>query len=106
MKNKNLFGWAVVDAVAVALYAGLVAGLVINIGQRFKGPVGFQGPAVMLMLLVFSVALVGLLIFGRPAWLYLVGDKSGALRLVLWTLAVLAVITLLTFIWLFKSYGV
>jgi hypothetical protein len=51
----------------------------------------------MLMLLVFSAALVGVLIFGRPLLWYLEGRKQDSLLLLAGTLAILFVITAAAF---------
>jgi len=51
-------------------------------------------PIAMLMLLVFSAALTGALIFGRPILWYLEGKRTEALQLLMYTLAILFCITL------------
>jgi len=55
----------------------------------------------MLLVLVFSAALTGILIFGRPAIWYLDGKKSEALFLLFYTLGALLIIISITVILLY-----
>ena len=55
-------------------------------------------PIAMLMLLVFSVALVGSLIFGRSIIWYLDGKRKEAVKLIIYTLGILFIITILVFL--------
>jgi hypothetical protein len=55
-------------------------------------------PIAMLLLLVFSAALVGALIFGRPVLWYLEGRKQDSLRLLAGTLAILFALTIAAFL--------
>ncbi len=66
-------------------------------GDRLFGPVSgtILGPISFLMLFVLSVAVVGLLIFAKPAMMYLNGEKGEAVKLVAYTVMCLAIITVL-----------
>lgn len=54
-------------------------------------------PVAMLMLLVFSAALMGILVFGQPLMWYLDGKKKAALSLLGYTMGALLVFLILTF---------
>jgi len=58
-------------------------------------------PIVMLSLFVFSAALTGTLIFGRPILWYLDGKKSEAISLFAYTLAIFLTITIFAFVALY-----
>ncbi len=84
---------AVLSALATALYIIVVATVMFYAGQARRGlPPTPLVPIAMLMLLVFSVALTGALIFVRPALWYLDGMKQDALLLLAWTLGFLFVL--------------
>jgi hypothetical protein len=55
-------------------------------------------PIALLLLFVFSAALTGSLIFGKPAQLYVDGKKKEALSLLTYTLIIFSVITLIALI--------
>jgi len=93
---------AFINAIGTALYVGAVGGFmyfgtVIKIGRK----AAFLAPIAMLLLFVFSAALTGSLIFGKPALLYLNGKKKDALTLLVYTLVIFFVITFITLIVLF-----
>jgi hypothetical protein len=60
--------------------------------QHFWGPVGF------LMLFTLSAAVVGLLVFGRPVYLFLNGFKREGVKQVLYTVSWLFVETVIVLI--------
>ncbi len=95
MKN-TIIKHAVLNALAAALYIILVASFLFY-APKMIGP----GPAdtvlvpiVMLLLLVFSAALTGLLLFGKPVLWYFAGKKKEALSLLAATLLIFLIITL------------
>jgi hypothetical protein len=55
-----------------------------------------------LMLLVFSAALMGILVFGQPAMWYVDGKKKEALYLLGYTMTVLLALTVLAFVLLLR----
>lgn len=84
---------ALVNSVGTFVYVTLIA-LVLTNGDRIFGEMNtLLGPIVFLMLFVLSVAIVGLLILGRPAMLYLDGKKQQAVQLLLQTIGWLAILT-------------
>lgn len=96
--NKTKLIWqSLIYILGVAVYVLAVSFLMIN-GEKWFGPInGIWGPALMLMLLCLSAAIVGSLIFGRPAYLIITGEKQQGIKLLLFNLLWLAVITVLAF---------
>ena len=95
MKDK-LVKTAFLDALGTTAYIVLVASFM------YYGSHGFFGkndsvilPITMLMLLVFSASLTGLLMFGKPAMMYLDGKKKEELALIGYTLAFFSALTLI-----------
>ncbi len=100
--NKKLLLYGFLYALGVAVYVSLIA-LVITSSQNWFGPAtDFWGPALILLLLTLSVAVVGSLIFIRPALWALDGRKKEALVLLFYTLGWLAMMTIIAFIILAK----
>jgi len=96
MKN-NIIKNAVLNACLTALYIIIVASFLFYAPKIF-GPDRANSVLViivMLSLLVFSVALVGMLIFGRPAFWYLDGKKKEAIFLLAYTLGIFLIITII-----------
>lgn len=96
--NKKLFWQGLGSAAGVAAYVTLVAWGLTRAEHWFGGQnPGLWGPVLFLMLLCLSVAIVGLLLFGQPAYLMLVGDKKTAAKQTLFNLGWLFVLTTLVF---------
>lgn len=97
MERNRIVVRGALDALGAALYIALVALFMTNI-SRFVGPMqgnGFFGPLLFLLLFVFSAAVTGGLILGKPVLLYLEGKKKEAVGLFLWTLAFLFMLLLI-----------
>ncbi len=90
---------AAIDSLATALYIILVASFMFYIQKTFPNnlPIVLI-PIAMLLLFVFSAALTGFLVFGKPVMLYLDGKKKQARSLLGYTLGFLLIITILVFI--------
>ncbi|MBI4116233.1 hypothetical protein HY449_00645 [Candidatus Pacearchaeota archaeon] len=96
---KKIFKYAFIDAFWTSAYVIIVALLPYFLGQSaLKDVKSIIIPIAMLMLLVFSVALVGSLIFGRPVIWYVDGKKKDAVSLLVCTLGILFIITLTVFL--------
>ena len=90
---------ALVNALLTALYVGVVGSFLFYAAQLRLGQAKtVLVPVAMLMLLVFSAALVGALIFGRPVLWYLDGRKQESLYLLTATLAILFAVTVALFL--------
>lgn len=88
---------AVINALLAFAYVAVV-GLFISHASTIFGPKDTSlTPVAVLMLLVFSAALMGILVFGQPAMWYVDGKKKAALRLLGYTMAALLVLMVLTF---------
>ena len=101
MKN-NIIKNAVLNALATAAYIVAVASFLFYVPKMFESETKtVLVPIAMLMLFVFSAAMTGVLILGRPALWYLDGKKKEALSLLGLTLVTLLLITLAAFFTLF-----
>lgn len=81
---------AALHAFLTALYIAAVSTFLSHAQAIFgkEEPKTVLVPIMMLSLLVFSAALVGSLIFGRPIFWYLDGKKKEALSLLIYTLGI------------------
>jgi hypothetical protein len=96
---KEIRKTALINSVATALYIILVGtfmyyGTMIKIGRDNA----FLAPIAMLFLFVFSAALTGFLMIGKPAQMYADGKKKEALSLLTYTLVFFSIITLVAII--------
>lgn len=91
---------AALNALGTAAYIALVATFLSNAEHLFgpDEPKAVLIPIAMLSLLVFSAALTGFLVFGRPVIWYLDGLKKEAVSLFAWTLGILFGITVIAFL--------
>jgi hypothetical protein len=97
MNKIKLIWQSLVYSLGVAVYVLAVSFLITN-GEKLFGQInGIWGPTLMLMLLCLSAAIVGSLIFGRPAYLIVTGEKQQGIKLLLFNLLWLAIITILAF---------
>jgi len=91
---KEIKKRAIINALLTALYivavgAFMYYGSLVKLGRANIILV----PITMLLLFVFSAALTGFLIFGKPAQMYVDGKKKEALSLLTYTLTSFFVIT-------------
>ena len=96
MKN-NIVKYGVLNALGTAAYIVLIATF-LSYAQDIFGPEEPKSvlvPIMMLSLLVFSVAMVGLLLFGRPILWYWDGKKSEAVSLIAHTMVAFFVLVLI-----------
>lgn len=98
MKN-TILKTAAVNAFLAALYVAAIGSFLFYVPKFFgTGRTDtVMVPIFLLSLLVFSAALMVMLIFGRPIMWYLDNRKQEALSLVSYTLIILFVITILFF---------
>jgi len=95
---KTIIKTAFLNSLATAIYISIVGSFMfyagnLNLGQS-KTPLI---PVFMLMLFVFSAALTGTLVFGKPILWYMDGKKKEALSLLTYTLGFFFVIVALAF---------
>jgi hypothetical protein len=79
---------AILHAALTVLYITCIASVLTYVEKVFEAPQSktVLGPILMLSLLVFSVAMVGSLIFGKPILWYWDGKKKEAVLLLIYTL--------------------
>jgi hypothetical protein len=102
--TRGILKSACLNAAATAAYVIGIGSLLFYAPQffgRLKTPLI---PIAMLLLLVFSAALTGSLMLGKPALWYLDGKKKEALSLLVATLLIFLGITLLAFLTLYFAH--
>ena len=94
----KIFKRGSLNALATFVYVAVV-GLFVSHASVIFGPkdTAFT-PVAVLMLLVFSAALMGILVFGQPVLWYLDGKKKEALSLLSYTMMALLGLTVLAFV--------
>ena len=91
---------AFIDAIGTTAYIILVASFMFSLqGFESKEDIIII-PIAMLLLFVCSAAITGFLVFGKPVMLYIDGKKKEAISLLSYTLGILVLITLISFIFL------
>jgi hypothetical protein len=99
MTNKKLALYGFFNAFGTVIYVSLVATIMSN-GSSWFGQVDnkFLTPIAVLMLFVLSASIVGTLVLGRPALMFLDGKKTEGVKLFLYTLGWLFAFTIIAFI--------
>jgi len=93
-KNLKLILNSFLNAGGVLVYITALNLLLTN-GEKLLGKMnGLLGPVIILLLLVISASITGLLVFGKPIWMYLEGDKKDSLKQLFYTLAWLIIIVI------------
>ena len=85
-------------AVLVVVYVSIVAWVMQHAQEWFKHGKTVLTPIAFLLLFVFSAAVVGTLVLGRPVLLYAEGQKKEALQFFGFTLLWLFVLTTAVFL--------
>jgi len=97
MKHSKLILIGFLNALGTTIYIIGVSFIIQN-GEKIFGKMdNFFGPIAFLLLFVLSAAITGSLILGRPIILYLEKDKTEAIKLFLYTIGWLFLITLIVF---------
>lgn len=95
MENQSLVKRGLINAFAAAVYVVAIANLMYFGFSRLSFEDNITMPITMLLLLVFSVAVMGYLLFAKPVMLYLDGAKQDAVRLLGYTIGWLGALTLI-----------
>ncbi|RJQ13788.1 hypothetical protein C4553_02800 [Candidatus Parcubacteria bacterium] len=99
MDSKKLFTTSFRNALATALYIVLIALFFSNVETIFSEPKdNFLAPTFMLLLFVISAAVTGFLVIGKPAMMYVNGEKTEAVKLFLYTIGWLAIMALIVIV--------
>jgi len=90
----QLAKFALLDSLGVLVYTAAVSWVMLHGKEWFGADSGnVLQPIAVLLLLVLSVAVVGVLIFGKPTLLYLDGKKQEGVKLLICTLFILFLLT-------------
>jgi hypothetical protein len=89
IKKTALINSLLTTAYIIAVGSFMYYGSMVKIGRGNT----FLIPIALLLLFVFSAALTGFLIFGKPAQMYVDGKKKEALSLLFNTLGIFSIIT-------------
>jgi hypothetical protein len=94
---------AFIDAIGTAAYIILVASFIFSLQILAPKEDMILIPIAMLLLFVCSAAITGFLVFGKPVMLYINGKNREAVSLLAYTIGILFIITLITFIFLIAN---
>ncbi len=94
-QNKKIIKNALIDSIAAVAYVALISVLLTNSRQLFGQVNSVISGIAFLLTFVFSAALMGIVIFGKPILWYLDGFKKEAVKLVLYSMGFLFVILVL-----------
>lgn len=103
--SKNLFLESLLYALGVVVYISFVAIILFNGPSFFGREMQIFGSIAFLLLFVLSAAIMGLLIFGRPIYLFLHNYRKESITLLLYIIGELVLVTLIVFIELWLKYG-
>lgn len=98
MKNSKLVFYAAINSLGTFIYVSGVAWFLFNAQNIFGKIQDFWGPVAILLLLIISATITGFLVLGRPALLYFKGLKAEAIKLLVYTVISLFIITLIILI--------
>ena len=97
---------AFIDSIGTTTYIILVASFMFSLQSLFSEKEDIIIiPVAMLLLFVSSAAITGFLVFGKPVMLYIDGKKREAVSLLVYTIGILFLITLISFILLITYYN-
>ena len=97
MLTENIKIRSFINAALTFIYVSAVACLMWYMGEYVGSAGNFAGPIGFLMLFLLSATVTGGLVLGKPALLYMDGQKADALRLLIQTVLWLFFLTLLIF---------
>ena len=92
MKSSKLILHSLINSLGVFVYTSAIAWFLFN-NEKFFGNKedNFLMPVFMMLLLVLSATITGLLVLGRPIYLFLNNSKPEAIKLLLYTIGWLAI---------------
>jgi len=95
MDNSKLILHSLLHAIAVVAYVVLVA-FIMNAGNELFNKANEIHTSIgILLLFTVSAAITGLLVFGKPVYLFLNGQKSEAVKFLFFTLGWLFCMTII-----------
>ncbi|MFA6551423.1 MAG: hypothetical protein WCV41_02755 [Patescibacteria group bacterium] len=97
MAKSRLIWQSFLSSLGVLIYITAVA-FVMNNGEKLFGKINSVfGPVFLLMLFVVSALITSTLVFGRPIYLYLNGNKKDSISLFFYTVGWLVIFLSLVF---------
>lgn len=97
MPKSKIVLFSLLHALGVVVYIVGIRYAIELSSNLFTGSAEFSGFILVLLLLVFSVAVMAVLVFGRPVYLFLNGMKSEAIKFLLYTLGWMFVLLVIVF---------
>ncbi len=95
---NKLFKQSILYSVSALAYIVLVAFFMNNASRLFgNDDKGIMAPIAVLLLLVLSVSVMGVLMFGKAVLMYLDNNKKDAVKLVIYNIISLFIITIIYF---------
>lgn len=98
MNTLKIIKNALIDSILAIIYIVLVATLLTHSQQLFGKVSGALSGTAFLLTFVFSAAIMGTVLFGRPLLWYLDGFKKEAVKLVFYTLGFLLLAIIAVFL--------
>lgn len=98
MNRKTIIKYAFLHALGAAGYIALIAAFITSANKFLGQANNLLGIMAFLLTVVISVAVMGLVIFGRPGMWYLNGSKKEAVVLAFYTIGFLVLIALIVFL--------
>lgn len=100
MTTTKIIKHSLINSVAAAAYVTVIAQIIRNGEAVFGEMKSAFAPVAFLLLFSVSAAIMAILIFGQPVIWYIEGFKKQAVRLVIYTVFLLFLITFLTILFL------
>lgn len=95
MKNSKLILLSFLHSLGVVIYVTWVVFIMINAEKLFGQMNDMWGPIALLLLFTVSAGITGLLVFGRPLYLFLNGLKTEGVKSALYTIGFLFLETII-----------
>lgn len=89
---------ALIDSLGTVVYILIIVSFIFSLQNFQEAEDTILIPITMLMLFVCSAAITGFLVFGKPVMLYIDGKKREAISLLGYTIGILALLTIVSFI--------
>lgn len=105
MNMNKIIKRAFIDSIATTVYIILVVSFIFSLQIFAPKKDIIIIPIAMLLLFVCSAAITGFLVFGKPVMLYIDGKKKEAITLLGYTIGILFLITIISFILLITYYS-
>lgn len=95
MKNSKLVLLSFLHSLGVVVYVSWVVYIMNNANELFGQMNDMWGPMALILLFTVSAGITGLLVFGRPLYLFLNGLKTEGVKLALYTIGFLFLETII-----------